>query len=68
MSKNITYKCNLCLDIKKPEVLYCVYYGIIPNESPKQGYYLTTNLNNSDKHICLDCISMINKMEDDTNE
>lgn len=62
MSKKITYTCNLCHtgyeDISK---IMAWYYGILPNDSPKQGYYLTEKVDSSGTHICSNCIQALRK-------
>lgn len=61
--KKITYRCNLCTEEKKKEDLKCLYWGH-KNHEHKCTYYIVDDLDMSDKHICSDCISEINKIQD----
>ena len=56
MSKQITYKCNLCGEEKDSQEFYAFYWkaDIIP-----QNYVLTKDIDSCDKHICEKCIITI---------
>lgn len=56
--KEVKYKCNLCGEVKQPEDMKCMYWcsNIIP-----QRYVINGSLDNSDKHICLDCLEVVKK-------
>lgn len=54
--KNVKYICDLCKEEKSKLDLACFYFkcDIIP-----QQYMVVSNLDLSDKHICLSCIQTI---------
>lgn len=54
--KKIEYKCNLCSEIKKPTELTCMYWGW---NDKKEGWILSDKVDNSDIHLCDNCITLI---------
>lgn len=50
--KETKYFCNLCREQKKSEELMCMAWD-------NAKYVITSNIHNSDKHICKECIRII---------
>ena len=67
MSVRVEYKCNVCNEIIDREQLRCIYYNsVLQNEDESFGRYtIISNVTATDKHICLNCIKMINEYSND---
>ena len=59
--KKVEYSCNLCLETKTTNELTCLKWGFpeITNKPETQRFHLTHNINDSEKHICDNCVNEV---------